>query len=72
MTVLIEGDIPLVSSFMYTNWKGRKAMREVMPLKVYWGKTEYHPEEQWLLRAYDYGINDYRDFALKDMTIEAN
>jgi len=31
------------------------------------GSTEYHKEEQWLLRAWDVDKQDYRTYALKDI-----
>lgn len=52
---------------MYKNWKGEIRMRIITPVYVWWGKTEFHPEEQWLLRATDEEKGEVRDFALKDM-----
>lgn len=37
----------------YTNWRGETAERAIIPLEVYFGSTEYHPREQWLLRVWD-------------------
>jgi len=49
---------------LYTNWKGEKRVRNIIPEKIWFGKTEWHPEEGWLLRAYDIDKKDYRDYDL--------
>ena len=50
----------------YTNWKGETAQRTIIPRRVWWGSTEWHPEPQWLLTAFDVDKGSERDFALKD------
>lgn len=40
----------------YTNWRGERRERLVEPLlaePMVWGKSEWHPEDQWLLQAMD-------------------
>ncbi len=51
--------------FEYTNWKGQTSVRTVKPLEIWYGKTEWHPQRQWFLRAMDMGKNEERNFALK-------
>lgn len=53
--------------FMYTNWKGNRGFREVIPQRIYFGSTEWHKEEQWLMVAYDLDKKAERTFAMKDM-----
>ena len=53
--------------FMYKNWKGETNIRNVIPYKLWFGSTEFHPENQWLLRAYDIEKCVERNFALKDI-----
>lgn len=54
--------------FLYKNWKGNTRERTVQPISVWYGKTEYHPEDQWFLKATDVEEGDeQRDFALKDI-----
>ena len=50
----------------YTNWKGETAQRRIIPRRIWWGSTEWHPEPQWLLTALDVDKQADRDFALKD------
>lgn len=54
-------------TIIYTNWKGETAERTIRPIELWFGKTEYHPEEQWLLRALDLTKNEERNFAMKDI-----
>jgi hypothetical protein len=50
----------------YTNYRGETARRTFTPKRVWFGSTEWHPEPQWLLTAYDHDKQADRDFALKD------
>lgn len=52
--------------FGYTNWRGEEAQRRAIPVGITWGKTEWHPEEGWLLEAIDLDKNAPRQFALAD------
>jgi predicted DNA-binding transcriptional regulator YafY len=54
----------------YTNWRGERAERRVNPVSIWYGKTEWHPEEQWLLSAFDMrddGTAIMKDFAMRDI-----
>lgn len=55
----------------YTNWRGEYAEREIVPLHVWFGATDWHPEPQWLLKATDVAKGAERDFAVKDIGIKA-
>lgn len=50
----------------YTNWRGETAERSIIPMRVWFGSTDWHPEPQWLLTALDVEKGAGRDFALKD------
>ena len=51
----------------YTNWRGETARRVIRPIHMWWGKTEWHPDEQWMLTAWDCEKDAVRDFAWQDM-----
>ena len=51
----------------YTNWKGATADRVVEPVKIWFGTTQWHPNEQWFLTAFDVSKQAEREFALKDI-----
>lgn len=56
--------------FRYTNWRGETATRTVLPHKIWFGSTEWHPEEQWFLTGEDVEKGEIRDFALVDIVFE--
>lgn len=51
----------------YTNWKGERSTRTVVPDVIYWGSNEWHKEPQWLLTAFDVEKQAKRNFAMKDI-----
>lgn len=58
-----EGDAVQMT---YRNWRGEVAEREIVPVRVWWGNTEWHPQDGWLLSAWDVEKGAHRDFALAD------
>jgi len=52
---------------LYTNYRGETALRTIVPEKMLFGGTEWHPEPQWLLEAYDVEKGASRSFAMKDI-----
>ena len=53
--------------FVYKNWKNETKERTVVPIGVWHGKTEFHPEKQWFLKARDLEKGEEREFALLDI-----
>jgi predicted DNA-binding transcriptional regulator YafY len=51
----------------YTNHRGEHSMRRILPIKIWFGATHWHPQPQWLLKAIDIEKDNYRDFALRDV-----
>lgn len=47
----------------YTNWRGERSMRRIIPRHMAWTKNEWHPEYQWMVYAFDIDKNAYRFFA---------
>ena len=54
--------------FDYVNYRGELSHRRVIVHSVNYGSTEWHIEPQWLLYALDVEKNEFRDFAMKDMS----
>lgn len=48
----------------YTNWKGERRDRRIMPLTLWFGVSEFHDTPQWFIRAMDLERNVMRDFSL--------
>lgn len=61
----IEPNPPFV--FDYTNWRGEKDRRRVIPHGMRFGSTEWHPEPQWLMKAFDLDKQADREFAMRDI-----
>lgn len=51
---------------IYTNYRGETAERTITPKRVWYGISDWHPEPQWFLTAFDHDKNADRDFALRD------
>ena len=51
----------------YTNWAGKRRKRRVTPITLFYGRTEYHPEPQWLITAYDAEKRAERTFAVQSI-----
>jgi len=58
---------PKVIQMIYTNYRGETAERTILPEKIWFGSTEWHPEPQWLLEAFDLEKQEKRAFSLKDI-----
>lgn len=52
--------------WFYTNYRGVTEDSVFVPESIWFGKTEFHPEHQWLLKAtvLDRGEPVQRDFAV--------
>lgn len=55
--------------FEYINYKGIKSTRNVIPMSLYFGATEFHPENQWLIVVYDLDKQCERTFALNNIVV---
>jgi hypothetical protein len=52
----------------YTNHRGDRGTRLVRPIRVWHGRTDWHPEaDQWLLEAFDHDRKAVRNFAVRDI-----
>lgn len=49
----------------YTNWRGERSERIIIPLEIVFESNQWHPEPQWLLRAWDVEKKAERLFALQ-------
>jgi len=59
-----EGD---AATIHYRNHRGELATRRILPQRMWFGSTKWHPEPQWLLDAHDLDKGVLRSFALRDM-----
>lgn len=56
-----EPTVPITAR--YTNWRGETRERVFIPLRVYFGSNEWHPEPQVLIDAIDCETGNARTFA---------
>lgn len=54
---------------LYTNYKGERAWRRILPVKIWFGSTKWHPTTQWFVDAEDLDRNAVRSFALSDIAL---
>jgi hypothetical protein len=52
----------------YTNYRGEKGVRTIVPISFFFGTTQYHPEAQWLVKLWDCDRQAERIYALKEIT----
>jgi hypothetical protein len=52
---------------LYTNWRGETGWRTIVPLRLDFCSTEWHPDMQWVLQAVDVEKRAERSFAMKDI-----
>lgn len=60
-------DIKKQVRILYTNYRGETSLRTIIPIKIWYGSTNWHPDPQWLLDARDIEKRADRSFALKDI-----
>lgn len=51
----------------YTNYRGERGLRRVIPDQIFFGSNEWHPEPQWLMLAYDCEKKAERIFSVRDI-----
>ena len=54
---------------LYTNYRRETALRTIVPKRIWFGSTEWHPEDGWLLDAFDVEKGEERSFAMKDIRV---
>jgi predicted DNA-binding transcriptional regulator YafY len=54
--------------FHYVNHAGKAAEHRVVPVKLWFGSTAWHPYPQWLLEAVDVDKGALRDFAMSNVS----
>ena len=57
-----------VVTFTYKNYKGENRTRKVVPHQLDFCVTQWHKEKQWFLVAWDIEKEEFRKFAIKDIT----
>lgn len=67
MTAFVPGQ---TLRFSYRNYRGVTSVREVRPVCLRWGTSDYYVEPQWLMKALDFDRGEFREFAVRNMDCE--
>jgi len=51
----------------YKNYQGITSIRNIIPQNIYYGSTDYHKEDQWLLEVWDIEKDALRTYAVMDI-----
>lgn len=51
----------------YTNYKGERRKRRIMPMDIEFRVTPHHTTPQWILHAWDIEKDARRSYAMKDI-----
>jgi predicted DNA-binding transcriptional regulator YafY len=60
-------DLSKAIGIVYKNYRGETARRRIVPQRLWFGATKWHPDKQWLLDAIDVDKRSPRSFALRDI-----
>lgn len=69
MDPLKSEDIPAekVAHIDYTNHRGERGIRRVLPISFGWGANEFHSKPGWLLHCWDLDRQAYRTFSIRNV-----
>jgi predicted DNA-binding transcriptional regulator YafY len=51
----------------YTNYRGQRARRRILPNRLWYGAVDWHPQAQWILDAWDLEKGAIRSFAMSEI-----
>lgn len=51
----------------YVNHRGERATRRVQPRRAWFGSTEWHPLDQWLVECFDHDRSALRNYAVAEI-----
>lgn len=61
------GSMKQVVEIDYTNWRGERSTRRIVPMGLIWGTNKWHLDQQWLMDALDVDKRENRTFALSNI-----
>lgn len=51
----------------YVNHRGERGTRRVQPQRAWFGRTEWHPQDQWLVECFDLDRGALRNYSLSEI-----
>ena len=64
---MIADDAHRAVRIVYTNYRGETDLRVIVPRRLETAETDWHPEKQLLLHAFDLDRQAERSFAVRDI-----
>jgi predicted DNA-binding transcriptional regulator YafY len=64
---VVGPDLSTMVCIDYVNHRGERALRRIIPQRVYFGVVTWHSGPQWILDAWDCDKAAVRSFALHDI-----
>jgi hypothetical protein len=58
---------PRIVTIEYTNWRGERRRRQIIPMSIDFRLSAYHPGTQWILTALDPEDDLVKDFAMNGL-----
>jgi hypothetical protein len=70
----MQADLSRAAVVLYRNYKDEKAIRLVVPVEgsLRFGTNEWHTKPQWLIKVYDTGKKEEREFSLEGISCWCN
>ena len=56
-----------VVKLLYKNWRNETAIRTVLPKRIYFGSTEWHPTPGWIMVVHDIDRDAEREYFMADI-----
>jgi predicted DNA-binding transcriptional regulator YafY len=66
-TLAEDADPSMTVQVEYINAKGEQKLRTILPVRIFFGQTEWHQDDQWFLECWDFGKNEVRHFAMANI-----
>ena len=58
---------PSIVEIDYTNHKGKRSIRLIRPMRLWFGSTAFHPIAGWHCESFDLQKMETRDFAMDNV-----
>lgn len=62
-----EANPKRIVTITYKNHRDETRERHIIPIAIFYGQTEWHPKDQWMLNAWDIDKSAERTFAIGDI-----
>lgn len=57
----------MIVEIEYTNYRGVRKRYKIVPHEIRFGSNDWHKDDQWLLKAWDFDRSVIREFAMQNI-----